>query len=388
MYVKLTETTKQEIVTHYHRGTPVSTLCTQYEVPKSTLYHWIQQYRALKTTKDMSLNYSDYLKLKKHAEKLESQLAIIKAAGCGINAPLQEKLTALEALYGQYSVHSLCGALDVSRGTFYNHIFRKKEVTLYEKRREEMLEHVKNAFEESKQRYGAKKISMVLREKGIIISERYVAELMREMGLSCMAHNAKKEYTKRMGLTRKRQNLLQRQFNVTQPNKVWVSDVTCFKIKDKYYYTCVIIDLFSRKIIAHGTSPRNSTYLITSCFKRAYSSRSPVSELTFHSDRGSQYTSHSFQKLLQMNNVVQSFSKSGSPHDNAVAEAFFACMKKEELYRMNYKSEQEFYTSVDGYIHFYNNERPHGTLGYKTPDRFEQEYDEREDKVGQGVRKT
>lgn len=76
-----------------------------------------------------------------------------------------------------------------------------------------------------------------------------------------------------------------------------------------------------------------------------------------------------------MYNVVQSFSKSGSPHDNAVAEAFFSAMNKEELYRVNYKSEREFRVSVDNYIDFYNAERPHGTLGYKTPDRFETQYE-------------
>ena len=84
--------------------------------------------------------------------------------------------------------------------------------------------------------------------------------------------------------------------------------------------------------------------------------------------------SNAFQKLLHMNKVVQSFSRAGKPHDNAVAEAFFSSMKKEELYRYSYKSEREFRAGVDSYIHFYNAERPHATLAYKTPDGFEEQY--------------
>ena len=101
----------------------------------------------------------------------------------------------------------------------------------------------------------------------------------------------------------------------------------------------------------------------------------------FHSDQGVQYTSHAFQKLLRMNKVIQSFSKTRSPHDNAVSEAFFSSMKKEELYRTNYKSEREFRKSVDEYIEFYNSKRPHTTLAYKTPDRFETQYEAKKEKA-------
>ena len=139
-----------------------------------------------------------------------------------------------------------------------------------------------------------------------------------------------------------------------------------------YYYICVIIGLFSRKVVAHKTSLKNSTYLVTSSFRDAFIDRGKSKYLIFHSDRGCQYTAGAFQKLLKMNNVVQSFSKSDSPHDNAVAEAFFANMKKEELYRTNFKSERELCKALDDYIVFDNTERPHGTLNYKTPNQFEE----------------
>ena len=237
-----------------------------------------------------------------------------------------------------------------------------------------MKEHIKVAFDESNQRFGANKIAAVLSAQGISTSPKYVRELMQEMGLQSITQYSKRDYLKEKRLAKK-QNVLQRQFKADEPNRVWVSDVTCFKINDKYLYVCAILDLFSRKVIAHRVSSKNSTYLITSTFRQAFQSRNAPQSLIFHSDQGAQYTSKAFRKLLRMNKVVQSFSKSGQPHDNAVMESFFASMKREEIYRTQYKSEQQFIKSVTSYIEFYNTQRPHSTLNYKTPDQFETIYE-------------
>ena len=233
-----------------------------------------------------------------------------------------------------------------------------------------MKEHIQAVFDESQQRFGANKIAAVLADRGVRTSPKYVAELMREMGLQSVSIYSKRDYQKSERLAKK-QNMLQRQFKADEPNRVWVSDITCFKVNGKYLYVCVILDLFSRKVVAHRVSPKNSTYLVTSTFRQAYQNRNEPQQLMFHSDQGPQYTSNTFRKLLRMNKVVQSFSKSGRPHDNAVAESFFASMKREEVYRTQYHSERQFMRSVDIYIEFYNTKRPHSTLNYKTPDRFE-----------------
>lgn len=117
-----------------------------------------------------------------------------------------------------------------------------------------------------------------------------------------------------------------------------------------------------------------STRLVTTTFRNAYEERGNPKNLTFHSDRGGQYISAAFSKLLQQYNVKQSFSASGTPLDNAVAEAFFSTFKKEETYRREYTSERHFRKSVDEYIRFYNEVRPHQTLKYKTPQAFEATY--------------
>ena len=192
---------------------------------------------------------------------------------------------------------------------------------------------------------------------------------MREMGLQSVSIYSKRDYQKSERLAKK-QNMLQQQFKVDEPNRVWVSDITCFKVNGKYLYICVILDLFSRKVVAHRVSPKNSTYLVTSTFRQVYRNRNEPQQLMFHSDQGPQYTSNTFRKLLRINKVVQSFSKSSRPHDNAVAESFFASMKREEIYRTQYCSERQFMQSVDTYIEFYNTKRPHSTLNYRTPDRL------------------
>ena len=131
----------------------------------------------------------------------------------------------------------------------------------------------------------------------------------------------------------KKRNVLRQQFQADRPNQIWVSDVTCFKLGELYLYTCVILDLFSRRVVAYKVSRKNSTQLITSTFKDAWEQRAPDTGLIFHSDRGAQYTSHRFRQLLHERAVVQSFSNSRKPHGNAVAESFFATLKKEDLYR-------------------------------------------------------
>lgn len=361
---------KKRLVARYYNGESVAEICSDSGIARSTFYTWIKLHTVVATDTGNTISQQEFIRMKQQLRKLEQKVEILQKVGCTVSAPLQDKLLELAKLHGQYSVHALCEALCVSRGTFYNHIYRRKEVTAYDKRRIEIKEHIRFLFDESQQRFGAHKIAVVLAERGIRTSPRYVAELMREMGLQSVSVSSKRDHMRRERLD-KRQNVLQRQFHTSEPDRVWVSDVTCFKVNDRYLYVCVILDLFSRKVIAYRVSAKNSTYLITSTFRRAFQDRNTPQGLTFHSDQGAQYTSNAFRKLLRMNKVVQSFSKSGRPHDNAVAESFFASMKREEIYRNQYKSETQFVKSIENYVEFYNNRRPHRTLNYKTPDQFE-----------------
>lgn len=232
---------------------------------------------------------------------------------------------------------------------------------------------VQQIFDDSKQRYGAEKIRVILAEGGIRTSAKRISSIMQELGLKSIRTNAKKDYKKRQ--RNAKQNLLKQQFSTDRPNQVWVGDFIYFRINGHWLYFCMILDLYSRKIVGYQVSQNPSTNLVTATFRKAFKDRGRPEGLTFHSDRGKQYTSKTFAALLKQCGVRQSFSASGRPHDNAVAETFFATFKKEEAYRREYTSEQSFCKSVEKYVQFYNEARPHRTLRYKTPQEYEDAYE-------------
>ena len=317
--------------------------------------------------------------LSRRLEKLEHEMEIIKRSGYIADVPLQKKLSVLENIYRQadntYSVHELCEALDIARGTFYNYIFRRADHSKREEAQIELMRLVQQVFDDSSQRFGAEKIRVTLAGSGVRVSTKRIAAIMQELGLQSIRPDAKKQYKKQQQY--KKQNLLERQFTADHPNQIWVSDITYFKVNDYWMYLCIILDLFSRRIVDYRVSRNASTNLVTSTFRTAFRERGNPSGLTFHSDRGKQYTSAAFTALLQKCEVKQSFSATARPHDNAVAETFFASFKKEEAYRREYTSEQSYRKSVEQYIRFYNELRPHRTLKYKTPQAFEEAYRER-----------
>lgn len=309
-------------------------------------------------------------------QKLEHILEIIHLSSYLSEVPLQRKLSTLESIYqqpdNQYSVYELCEALDVARGTFYNHIFRRADRSSREAEQAQLMLKVQQIFDDNEQRFGAEKIRTILAESGIHVSAKRISAIMRELDLHSVRPDAKKQFKKRQQYVK--QNLFERQFSAEHPNQIWVSDITYFKVNTYWVYLCIILDLYSRKIVGYRVSRNASTNLVTTTFRNAYQERGRPKNLTFHSDRGKQYTSAALTQLLQKNGVKQSFSATARPHDNAVAEAFFASFKKEEAYRREYTSEQSFRKSVEQYIQFYNQVRPHQTLKYKTPQAFEDAY--------------
>lgn len=244
-------------------------------------------------------------------------MEIIKRSNSSPTAPLKKKLETLETLYGSYNVHMLCEALDVSRGTFYNHIFRnKRNNTSYAIHREEIKVAIQKVFEDSKQIYGAGKIAAILKEQGHQTCEDTVRKLMHDMGLVSIRQRAKALYEQEKRITCK--NILRQQFKAFAPNKIWISDVTCFRYND----------------------------------------------LIFHTDRGSNYRSSTFVTYLKSLKAIQSFSRAHVPYDNSVMESFFASLKREELYRTRYRSENDLIKALDDYIFFYNTKRPYSSNNY------------------------
>ena len=373
MYNKTDVKTKRKLVGRYQAGESVDKICHESGISRSTMYYWTKLHRVQTTGSGVIVTSRELYSAKRQIKKYEDIIRVLKTVDCTVSSPLRSKLKALELLYGEYSVHVLCEALDVPRGTFYNHILRSKgDNSWFMKRRTELMDSIQTIYNDSNQVFGVGKVRAVLANQGYVVSEKIVAELMREMGLYSVGISAKKA-NRSLGWNERRTNLLKREFDVDRPDKVWASDVTFFKLKDRHYYICIFIDLFSRKILAISVGRNNSTHLVETAFMNAYAARQ-LKELIIHTDRGSVYTSYSMQKILKQNNVAHSLSQVGKPYDNAVAESFFATLKKEELYRVMYKSEAELRSSLTKYIDFYNATRPHQYLGYRTPDQAEVEF--------------
>ena len=224
-------------------------------------------------------------------------------------------------------------------------------------------------------RLGAYKVQYILkRDYGINISVGRVYRLMDSMNLPKMSTATPKSACRHTD-NGECSNHLQQQFSQAAPNLVWVSDITYLKAGGKWYYLCVVIDLFSRKVISWHLSSKADVGLVITVFQKAYACRNSPYGLMFHSDRGTQYTAFAFRKLLDSLNVVQSFSKKGYPFDNAVCECFFKYLKKEETNRRTYRTFDELQLSIFEYIEgYYNSRRPHGSLGYLTPNEMESAY--------------
>lgn len=366
---------KRKVILRYEKGESIKSLSQDLNIAQSTIYHWRKLYRSIQTPQH-TYTPKEFDAISRRLEKLEHEMEIIRATGYLEEIPLQRKLKTLEQMYSAedspYSIHELCEALGVARGTFYNHIFRRTNRSEREKEQSELMIKVQQIFDDSQQRFGAEKIRTILAQTGVHVSAKRISAIMQELDLRSIRTNAKKQYKKHQQY--QKQNMLAREFATDHPNQIWVSDITYFKVSGYWVYLCIILDLYSRKIIGYRVSRNASTNLVTTTFRNAYQERGRPKNLTFHSDRGKQYTSGAFTQLLQANGVKQSFSATGRPHDNAVAETFFSTFKKEEAYRREYTSEQSFRKSVEQYIQFYNDVRPHQTLKYQTPQAFEDKH--------------
>ena len=154
----------------------------------------------------------------------------------------------------------MCEALDVARGTFYNHIFRRADRTKYQEEQQALMIQVQQIFNDSKQRFGAEKIRVILLENGIHVGKKRIRQIMQELGLESVRENAKKAYIKRQEY--RRRNLVNREFKTQHPNEIWVSDITYFKLKEHPVFLCVILDLFSRRVVGYRVSRKSSTQLV------------------------------------------------------------------------------------------------------------------------------
>lgn len=359
---------KEEAIQFYLQGHSLLDTLERFGVAQSTLFEWKKRFESRESIP--TINVKKERQRREHLEKLALELEVLRMCPGGPTASVKEKLRTIDSLSDKYSIHVLCDALQLPRGTYYNRKRREGKKTSYQINDEIMKPLIEEIFVKSKGRFGRKPIQCKLQERGYRISEKRVSRLMKEMGLEVVKPAYEAVHKKPLPRAVYR-NLLSRKFDQPKPNLVWVSDITYIRVADTYYYICVVLDLFSRKVLAYRISDGINAELTLRTFDEAFITRGMPRGLLFHSDQGSQYTASLFREFLRERKVRQSFSKPGNPYDNSVCESFFHTLKKEALYHHLYDNTEQLKEVLEEYIYFYNVERPHRKLKMKTPEQFE-----------------
>ncbi len=276
-----------------------------------------------------------------------------------------------------YSVVRLCRAMQVSKSGFYRWL--NSEPSPRNVRTASIRDAVLEVYQQSKGIYGSYKITEKLRsdDRRETACRNTVAKAMRDLGIKSRVSRKFTPTTTVNDPSKKpAPNILAQDFKANAPNQKWVADITYLPTLSGWVYLAVVIDLFSRKVVGWEMSSRLTTPLVTSALKKAIEARQPqTSELIHHSDRGCQYTSEAFQKIMRTTNITCSMSRTGCCYDNAVVERFFWSLKHEWTKFEEFENLDAASLNVFKYIEtFYNSERIHQTLGYQTPDQFETDH--------------
>lgn len=265
----------------------------------------------------------------------------------------------------------MCRALEVSRSGYY--AFKKRPQSQQGVDNAMLLIGIRRVFLANKELYGSPRVWNELNNvERIPCSENRIARLMRINGIVAVQKKKFRLTTDSKHGNPVWPNILNRKFDVEKPNAVWVSDITYVWTLEGWLYLAVILDLFSRGIVGLAMDKTIADTLIIQAIKQAILNRRPGKGLIVHSDRGSQYASNDFKKVLTGNEFVGSMSRKGDCWDNAVAESFFHTLKVELIHRMRFATREQAKRMIFEYIvMYYNCKRAHSTLGYLSPLEYE-----------------
>lgn len=273
----------------------------------------------------------------------------------------------------------MCRELNVTRQGYY--AWRARQLappTARQVERQGLVELIAEIFAEHKGRYGAPRIWVELRRRGRLVGMNRVAAIMAELGL---VGKSGRRGVPRTTVTDPAAvpapELLGRDFSPDAPNKVWVTDITYLPTSRGWCYLAAIVDCYSRLVVGWAVSDHMRTDLCIDALNDARSRRRPDPGLIHHSDRGSQYTSYDYRKALTDSHLVASMSRKGNCWDNAVAESFWATIKRELINDIKWESKEELEAALFEYIEiYYNRKRVHSSLDYMTPQEYDDSYQE------------
>lgn len=273
----------------------------------------------------------------------------------------------------RYGIHSLCSVLQVSRSGYYDWLGRVPSARAQANHM--LLEHIRTAHRKHRQAYGALKTWRYLNSVGITCGKHRVARLRKQAGIEAQRKRRFRLMVEHHHTPKAAPDLLQRQFTTEAPNQAWVGDMTFIRTRQGWLHLVVLLDLFSRKVVGWSMGDRATTALHQSALSMAIIQRNPAAGLVHHTDRGAVYSAPTYREQLAQAGMRPSMNGRKTAYDNAVAESFFSNLKNEWVHHHDFMSRDEAKLAIFDYIEcFYNRNRIHQSLGYRTPDEVERLY--------------
>ena len=267
-----------------------------------------------------------------------------------------------------YPVSLMCRLLGVTRSGYYGYLKRQQDKPVHQARLNAVVEIAKA----SDFTYGSRRVKRALNVQGYPVSRYQARQLMREAGVQARSRKKYKVTTNSRHQQPVFENRLNRAFEVARPNRVYAGDITYLWTQEGWLYLAVVVDLYSRKVVGWSMSSRMKAQLVCDALAMAIWQRRPEAGLICHSDRGSQYASKRYRRLLKGHGFEGSMSRKGDCWDNAVVESFFGTLKQERVHWRHYQTRYEAQQDVLDYITmFYNPHRLHSFLDYQSPNQYE-----------------
>ena len=273
------------------------------------------------------------------------------------------------SLQGNLSIERMCELARVSRASFYR--------SLREQRPAEEEMEVRSTIQkiaiEHRRRYGYRRITEELRRRGMEVNHKRVLRIMRKDSLLAVGRrrflvttNANHSFEVYLNLARR--------MRLTGIDQLWVADITYIRLKREFVYLAVVLDAFSRKVVGWAVDRTLANRLTITALERAVTKRQPRAGLVHHSDRGLQYARGEYVGVLEKYGMVPSMSRPANPYDNASCESFMKTLKREEIYANRYEDLKQLRANLEEFLEeYYNRQRLHSALGYRSPEEFEQQ---------------
>ena len=279
----------------------------------------------------------------------------------------------MQAHQQEFRLTRMCHVLHVSRSGFY--AWHRRSPSIRTQANQRLIERMRVLHQQTREAYGARKMWQLLKRDGVSCGRHRVARLRRLAGLVALR---RRRYVRtvqvRQHETPAIPNRLNQQFAVSTKNRVWAGDLTFVPTRTGWLTVAVLLDLYSRRVVGWAMSARQTLSVVVEAWWMAWQRRRPAPGLVHHSDQGNQYRASLYQTLLTRRGVVMSISRKGNCYDNALVESFFSSLKNELVRHRQFQNQAEAQVAIEDYIdRFYNRQRLHQALGYRSPEEFERQ---------------